>query len=453
MMGCLMHKKIFSSFPGRFARLSGIRPAAGILFLGLFLAAIIPVGLSSPAPAGRAADSQDRYGVTVRRVLVDVIATRKGEFVGDLVRDDFELFEDGTPVPILSCELVSRDGIRVETERLITEQALPPSSEKKLTVIFDNINNWGRKAKKDISPIIEELMALINAGDEAMICRLTIASGLEALQPFTTDREAIRKAVFQGAGEVWDSRSDLNPMFTINFGVVPGTGIDERPMLDVSKETLYDYTLKAKYRFENALGGILSAMNAVRRLPGRKSILFVSSGLPDIVSMASFDKSFPADLLRIPVRIPDPSGVLKKKMYDHGDEALLEIIAYANTHHVSVYSLDPDAFAKAVFAGTVEEYFDKDALKHLEFREKEKLRGLQVMRELSEGTGAVALRGSKKYVEFRRIVQADLSKYYVLSFAPVRKEPDGLFHKTSVKVKRKGLDLRFRKGYTDDPVS
>ncbi|MHB8095975.1 MAG: VWA domain-containing protein, partial [Candidatus Aminicenantales bacterium] len=416
------------------------------IILGLFLAAAIPGGMASSSQDRRVTASQESHGVTVRRVLVDVIAVRKGEFVGDLVRDDFELFEDGTPVPVLSCELVSRDGIRVETEEGVEEQPLPPSSEKKLTVIFDNINNWGRKAKKDISPVAEELMALINAGDEVMVCRLTIASGLEAIQPFTTERGAIRKAVFQGAGEVWDSRSDLNPMFTINFDEY------ERRMLDVSSQTIYDYTLKAKYRYENALGGILSAMNSVRRLPGRKSILFVSSGLPDVVSMASFDKSFPADLLRIPVRIPDPSGVLKKKMYDHGDEALREIIAYANTHHVSIYSLDPDAFAKAVFAGTIEEYFTPDAMKHLEFREKEKLQGLQVMRELSEGTGAVALRGAKKYVEFRRIVQGDLSKYYVLSFAPIRKEPDGLFHKTSVKVKRKGLDLRFRKGYTDDPM-
>jgi len=422
-----------------------IRLESRIFFLGLLLAASVPAGSAAPSPARQAAAPQDRFGVTVRRVLVDVIAVRKGEFVGDLVRDDFELFEDGTPVPVLSCELVSRDGIQVETGTGVEVQPLPPSSDKKLTVIFDNINNWGRKAKKDISPVAEELMALINAGDEVMVCRLTIASGLEAIQPFTAERGAIRKAVFQGAGEVWDSRSDLNPMFTINFDEY------ERRMLDVSAQTLYDYTLKAKYRYENALGGILSAMNAVRRLPGRKSILFVSSGLPDIVSMAAFDKSFPADLLRIPVRIPDPGGVLKNKLFSHGDDALREIIAYANTHHVSIYTLDPDAFAKAVFAGTIEEYFDKDALRHMEFREKEKLQGLQVMRELSEETGAAALKGAKKYVEFRRIVQADLSKYYVLSYAPLRKEPDGLFHKTSVKVKRKGVDLRFRKGYTDNP--
>jgi hypothetical protein len=50
---------------------------------------------------------QVKHEVAVRLVLVDVIATKDGEFVKDLTVEDFEVKEDGKKIPINSFELIS----------------------------------------------------------------------------------------------------------------------------------------------------------------------------------------------------------------------------------------------------------------------------------------------------------------------------------------------------------
>ena len=50
---------------------------------------------------------QVKHEVAVRLVLVDVIATKDGEFVKDLTAEDFEVKEDGKKIPINSFELIS----------------------------------------------------------------------------------------------------------------------------------------------------------------------------------------------------------------------------------------------------------------------------------------------------------------------------------------------------------
>jgi hypothetical protein len=74
---------------------------------------------------------------------------------------------------------------------------------------------------------------------------------------------------------------------------------------------------------------------------------------------------------------------------------------------------------------------------------------LQNLTWLSEDTGAVALKGGKKYEKFRQVMNTDLNYYYQLSFYPKRKDADDKYHSIKVEVKRGGIDVRFRKGYTD----
>ena len=55
----------------------------------------------------------EKHEVEVRLVLVDVIVKKGGEFVTDLKKEDFELYEDGMKVPINSFELISSEGDNV----------------------------------------------------------------------------------------------------------------------------------------------------------------------------------------------------------------------------------------------------------------------------------------------------------------------------------------------------
>jgi VWFA-related protein len=420
---------------------SRIQRKAGGFLIGLLLAAGAATGSAFAAKAHQDSASQESHAVTVRLVLVDVIPTRKGEFVEDLKLEDFEVFEDGKPVPLLSCELVRGQKIGQTVVEDKIEEAPPKPREKRLAVIFDAVNSWGRHPIKSIEKISEELISLVRTGDRIMVWRLDEGSGLQLVLPFTTDETLIGKAVTEAAREVWDPLEDSFYEFPRGFPHLEdmATSVGEA---STPPPASMDFLIRAKYRLQVTLGGILTGLNSLNNILGRKSLLFVSPGIPDLESLSS-------GVLHnsIPVKLSDPYGVLPSRAFDNSDLAIRAITDYANTHNISVYSLDPDTFVKEIYGGDAKNFFTGDEGGQLKSREK--LLGLQVLRQISEATGAVSLRGAKKYSVFRETISRDLGGHYELSFTPSRKTPDGLFHKVTVRVKRKGVDARFREGYAD----
>jgi len=418
---------------------SRIRREVGGLFISLFLTVATATGLSYTT-AHQASASQESHAVTVRLVLVDVIPTRKGEFVGDLKIEDFEVFEDGKPVHIISCELVGGQKIgRTVVEDKIEEAPQKPP-EKRLAVIFDAVNSWGRHPIKSIENISEELISLVRLGENILVWRLDEGAGLTLVQPFTTDGALIRKSVTEAAREVWNPLEEsfyTFPRFPSLSDMSTTIGV-----MSSSPDPSMDYLIRAKYRLQITLGGILAGLNSIKDSPGRKALLFVSPGIPDLVSISggAFQR-------RIPVKLSDPFGVLPERLFDNSDLAIRAVTDYANTHNISVYSIDPDTFVKEVYGGEERNFFTGDQGGQLKMREK--LLGLQVLRQISGDTGAVSLKGAKKYAVFRKTISRDLAGHYELSFMPSRKTPDGLFHKVTVRVKRKGVNVRSREGYAD----
>ncbi len=150
---------------------------------------------------------QVKHEVAVRLVLVDVIATKDGEFVKDLTVEDFEVKEDGKKIPINSFELIS-----FEKRELSIQEQEPQRSErpqKKLAVIFDGINAWEKDIQENIDKIVDELVPLVKLGNEVMVCQLNEAKGMEVLQPFTSDEGAIRTAVASATGNMWNPGQDI----------------------------------------------------------------------------------------------------------------------------------------------------------------------------------------------------------------------------------------------------
>jgi hypothetical protein len=131
-----------------------------------------------------------------------------------------------------------------------------------------------------------------------------------------------------------------------------------------------------------------------------------------------------------------------------GEEIIRELIRFANAQNISVYCLDPDAFTKYLIPTTAE-FGPQERMVALSFQGQEKIKRVQNLTWLSEDTGAVTLKGAKKYERFFEVMNTDLNYYYELSFYPQRKEADDIYHKIKVKVNRPSVEVRFRKGYTD----
>lgn len=409
---------------------------------------------------------QEKHEVEVRLVLVDVLVTKDGEFVTDLTKDDFELYEDGKRVPINSFELISfgeRESV-ISKEKL-EEKATPAVPKKQLVVILDGVCSWQRHIKEGARKIVDQLISLVKLGNEVMITQISEKKGLEVIQPFTAEEELIRKALVKASGSLWVDKSlDALKMWQeVGLEVDEELGVAERYEERLQPVLEDEYLFLQRGRFEKAISGIFTVASMIKDLPGRKSILLVSDGLPDLSSKTLDSRITEAtgegdSRARTPhldirrdvgtIRIFDPFNILEKKKILSGEEIIRELIHFANAQNISVYCLDPDAFTKYLIPTTAE-FGPQERMIALSFQGQEKIKRVQNLTWLSEDTGAVTLKGSKKYERFFEVMNTDLNYYYELSFYPQRKEADDIYHKLKVKVNRPGVEVRFRKGYTD----
>ena len=141
----------------------------------------------------------------------------------------------------------------------------------------------------------------------------------------------------------------------------------------------------------SALTALTTHMGGLRE--GRKSILFVSQG---------------------PV-IGGPNSP--------NDERLKEALQAANRGNVTIHVLDPRPLGSVGFGGD------------------------DVLRRIAADTGGRAIVSTNDPSESLTKVIADASAYYLVGYAPTRTVNDGKFHRISVKVKRRGVDVTARRGY------
>lgn len=446
---------------------------SGIVFLSIITAAFL-LGLAGPHARAQKGSSE-KQTVEVRLTLVDVVVTQDGEFVKDLTREEFEVYEDGRRVPINSFELISFQDRETGFAQAGEKIDSAGQGGKKLVVVFDAINTWKKEVNKAGQAIIDDLLSLVGLGHEVMVCQIGPRTGADILLPFTSDQDHIREAVVRASGSLWQLGTDVEPIRLVEEIEID---VDEEASLEGSTEggrmRMYfrdtqreTFMLEEKKRFEQSVGSLLAVFNMIRHIPGRKTVLLVSAGIPDL----SPEDLFPNIRSGIPgyerqesperayrrlgydklenVNIFDPFNILGDKKFKQGEEVLRELIQFANAHNISVYSLDADIFVKHLFSGTSAEYYQKMDMEHFRLREADKIRKVQNLRWLAEETGADAVRGAAKIDQFRRVMETDMNNYYQLSFYPRRKQADDVTHKIEVKVKRRGVDVRFRKSYTD----
>ena len=409
----------------------------------------------------------EKHEVAVRLVLLDVIVTKSGEFVKDLTKDDFELFEDGKKVAINSFELISFEErtLNVLKEEEEEQERVPSRPKKKLVVIFDGINSWQKEIQDQQVDIVGELNSLIQLGHEVMVCQLSPIKGFEILQPFTTDDELITASVELASGKIWNLGTDMEdiPQHDATY-----SGADSRLYETMMR---MDYLYKELNKFEKTIGGILAAVNMIMDLPGRKNLLLISGGIPDIApqdTLPNFgdtsdisrrdrflgvQRNYSGRNFNLPVnenvKVFDPFNILGDKVFKNSEEVIRELIRFANAHNISIYSLSSDFFVKHLYSGASAEHYQQYQQANLEKTSRDRVNRTQNLRWISEDTGADSLRGAAKFDTFRQVMRTDLNYYYQISFYPQRSEPDDNHHKLKINMKRESVDVRYRKGYTD----
>ncbi|GAF87653.1 unnamed protein product, partial [marine sediment metagenome] len=259
--------------------------------------------------------------------------------------------------------------------------------------LFDGINAWEKDIQENIDKIVEELVPLVKLGNEVMVCQLNEAKGVEVLQPFTSDEYAIRTAVASATGNMWNPGQNIFSTKIDEWARVkdPWYRKWESTRADVTWEPksqgddpqlvwdlqMSSFLAEERLRFEKTIGGMFATCGMLGSLPGRKSVLFISGGIPDLSPRHIMPRFAEADFhpgtegfkpdadtanaMRQSslntgdigrMRLFDPFQLEEKKEFTTSEEVIRELIRYANAHNVSIYSLDAGVFSKYLFPGT-----------------------------------------------------------------------------------------------------
>jgi VWFA-related protein len=368
---------------------------------------------------------------TTRLVQLNVIATRGSQPANGLKKEDFVITDNGKPQSIAVFSENSSAPLPAAatplpantfTNRLEQKSGTPAS----ITVILlDNLNTrWTDQAfaRRQVVKFLQQ----IQPGDHIGIYAL--GSSLKVLHDYTADSSELlhRLASYKGG-----NLPDLQ-------GGEAMKGMDgDTLMLDTWLRGAGASGIERDFYTRDRSLGTLKALEFIAdhlsRVPGRKSLIWVSGGFPLMIgydSVAAWHN---------PTR-------LQETFSDEVDRTVRAL----NNADLSIYPVD----ARGLM---VDHSFDTSRHGSANPRRMSMpkappgSKNQATMEELASRTGGKAFYNTNDITKAVASAVADARLTYTLGYYPADEKFDGKFHKIEVHLKKGGVKLRYRKGYFDMP--
>src|SRR6185369_15275557 len=234
------------------------------------------------------ADKEPVVKISVTLVQLDAVVTdQKGNPVTDLRKEDFEVYQDGkrqqitnlsfigSPVknPDLSSPAILRDRV-VPTPPPIFGRIKPEKVRRTIAIVVDDLSlnqSAMESAKYHLHKFVERQME-----DGDLVAIIRASGGMGALQQFTNDSRQLYSAIDRIR---WNPRGSIGVFKPIRDGelqsVINGAAREEqkRPQLEDDSDDFREQLFTV-----GMLGALNYVVRGLRDLPGRKSVLLLTSG-------------------------------------------------------------------------------------------------------------------------------------------------------------------------------
>lgn len=400
-------------------------------------------------PSPQPAEDEDIVKISTSLIQIDVSVTDKnGNIINDLKPEEIEIYENGKKQEISNFSFISN--VRSKNEPIIekntSSQVLPSPAVRRekvrrtialvvddLTLSFQSMYYTRRALKKFVDEQMQEgdLVAIIRTG-----------AGIGALQQFTTDKRQLYAAI---------EKVKYNPSGTGRIGAFAPLEalppkIDNPLQSDEQEKENLDDQMAREAQFDDfrrsvfsigTLGAVNYVVRGMQDLPGRKSIMLMSDGFK------LFTKTDNGAI--------DSTLVL---------ESLRRLVDQANRASVVIYTLDARGLLSAGISaeddvgGRSTEQIEKSLID----RRNELFDTQEGLNYLAKQTGGISIINSN---DLSRGVQRmlDDQSYYLVGYQPEEETFDAKtrrFNKLAVKIKRKGVRVRYRSGFfgiTDEQIA
>jgi VWFA-related protein len=393
--------------------------------------------------------------ISTELVQIDVVVTdKRGQIVRGLTKDDFELYESGKKQLINFFEFVEAGKGRQTAgggAKETTPQVTPPTglTEPDVRRIFAFVVDDLTIRFEDLVYTRQMLTNFVDAqmqpNDLVAIVRTVGGKGL--LQQFTSDKQLLHRAIDALTPSPHPFSAFNNPTAeklpaNINSFLIGGSAGGATSGADVLGESAdissaVDETNKL-LRSYMSLGTASFVVDSLRQLPGRKSLILISGGLPLLSGRQGSVAGNVSYFLNLLTDKATRAGVAIHTMDIRGLDAQSAVASFADTPGRSALG---GASINGAFGRAPDEalFGYKNPFDTTE--------GQQGLRALAYATGGIPVLNKNDFNEGLGKILAASEGYYLLAYTPIDSKFDGNFRKLEVKVKGDDLRVHSRRGY------
>ena len=391
-------------------------------------------GQSGNPPAARPA-----LQVTTRLVQVSVVAhDGHGKPVEDLSREDFRLFDNGQEVKV---EFFEKEtvGVRSGAPETPAAAGTPPIWSNRqaragmpinLTILlFDALNTKREDQSRARTEIIKFLGRL---QPEDRIALYALGANIHVLHEFTSDTVSLLRVLgkypgYNGADVVESHGALPDDLLAQNNEPLDFQTASEEVIQQAK-------TVDRVLRTTDAMEAIAAH---VASLPGRKSLVWVSSSFPMLMG-------YERDLMDA-----ESWGLDQRDFTEQVDRASRAL----NDANVAVYPVDPSALDINTRAQSQRPPTSTNMriASRAPATLAPNIAGKQTMEEMAARTGGIAYYDTNDISGAIHSAMEDSRLVYTLAYTPEHGEWNDEFRKIKVEVKRSGVHLRYRSGYLATP--
>lgn len=421
-------------------------PFRGIL-AGFLLCALLCA--QAPSPPTAEVTSKDapftfKSGVNLVPVPV-VVRDGRGQAVGNLGVEDFQLFDNG------KLQMISKFSV----EKLESNAAQPAASpnqpdkpavsgespiipDRFVAYLFDDLHMSASDLVYTRDAVRRQIDSAARANERVAI----YATSGRPLQEFTTDKEKLHNALASiGVGRANGTKTleqSSCPPMTYYMGdqitnkhdgdALQIAALDAAKCaqlrlpfqmdiaINMAKQAAREIFLNGDRETTTSLDTLRNVVSRMGTIPGQRTIVLISSGF-----------------LVLEDRRDEQTAVIERALHSN------IVIGALDARGVYVSGMLGDATQ----AGNEETVQARDS-----YVKTEALIQSDVMATIAEGTGGTFYHGTNDYDEGIRRTAAAPEYLYVLGFSPLDLKLDGKYHNLKVTLKSgKGMDLQVRKGY------
>jgi VWFA-related protein len=381
--------------------------------------------------------------VDVNVVNVDVTVTdRKGNPVMNLTRGDFEIFEDGKPMPVSNFAIYQTTNIRPKpglTEAPASQEAAVGPARRRIILLVDN--NFIENIERNAALTALEKQLDTTYGDESEWSVAAIGHTLNIIQPFTNQKPLIRAAIekvkrmptFLGHHEM--DRSILSDHTRKNLDMQT----ESYDYGEVVRFTSREQTFRALQSLQSTARAVVEVARAHTADEGKKFMILLTGGMENNTSYTVYDK---------------PSDQEMRALRHDKEEVIDGIVHEANAANFTIHVINARARGMQAPQHDVENKSSGIDMSSPNFFQRgggndpiDTADVDSIPLQIALGTGGTYLPSNDVRHSFE-VVEADTSNFYSLGYSPAH-NGDRKYHKISVHVKRSGVTVANRIGYFD----